>query len=294
MLWFFCKSCGKRHSRPESEAGALIFCTCGNGVRVPFSSTAPAAPDIPQAIPTEHSLPVRPVPVAPETPRSVCERSTPARQDAQEVGPPQIPVARAVPVDIPLALPVEPIPSDRDEPAKPLRKLSQRYRKIDPEVCWNHENEATAGLCAGCRLPFCESCLVELRGQFVCGVCKNFRIASAGQPIRTFPMAIVAFLSSLVVGPVGLTLSLVGVGLFFGDGTAGPTLLLSVVALFPVAGALLLSLWVVRKLEGQTRLSGRALAMSGVCVSLAALLWCVCVIGLVVLGSGGDGAGGGG
>jgi hypothetical protein len=294
MLWFSCKSCGKHHSRPESEAGALIFCSCGNGVRVPFSSTAPPDPEIPDAIPTDRPIPLRPLPVdvpSSRTPPSRTHSTGPSGADETE--PPPIPVARAVPLDIPLALPVEPIPLAPDEPAKPLRKTPRRYRKVDSEVCWNHEQEASAGLCAGCRLPFCQSCLVELRGHFVCGICKNFRVASAGQPLRTYPMAIVALISSLVVGPVALTLSLVGVGLYLSDGVVGPTLLLSIVALLPVAGALLFSLWVLWRLEGQTRLAGRAMALSGFCVSLCSLLWCLSVIGLVALGGSGSGLGGG-
>jgi hypothetical protein len=182
---------------------------------------------------------------------------------------------------------VESVPVAPDDPPTPLRRTPQRYRKIDPHTCWNHEYEDSAGVCAGCRVPFCASCLVEFRGHFVCGVCKNFRIAGAGQPIRTYPMALITLISALVVGPVALTLSLVGVGLYLSDGTVGPTVLLGVVALLPVAAVFALSLWVLRRLEGQTRLSGRAMAMSGTCVSLATLLWCLSVIGFVILRAGG-------
>jgi hypothetical protein len=196
-------------------------------------------------------------------------------------------MSRAVPLDIPDALPVDSVPVAPDEPPPTLRRNTQRYRKLDPSTCWNHDYESAAGLCADCRVPFCSACLVEYRGHFICGVCKNFRIAGAGQPIRTYPMALVALISALVVGPVALILSLVAIGLYLSDGTAGPTVLLSVVALLPVAGVLTLSLWVLRRLEGQTRLSGRALAMSGTCVALSTLLWCITVLGFVALRSAG-------
>ena len=41
MIWFACKQCGKRHGRAEHLAGTLVFCECGQGNRVPWSSTVP-------------------------------------------------------------------------------------------------------------------------------------------------------------------------------------------------------------------------------------------------------------
>lgn len=41
MIWFACKQCGKRHGRAEHLAGTLVFCECGHGNRVPWSSTVP-------------------------------------------------------------------------------------------------------------------------------------------------------------------------------------------------------------------------------------------------------------
>jgi hypothetical protein len=39
MIWFACKQCGKRHGRGENLAGTFVFCECGHGNRVPWSST---------------------------------------------------------------------------------------------------------------------------------------------------------------------------------------------------------------------------------------------------------------
>jgi hypothetical protein len=47
MIWFACKQCGKHHGRAESLIGTLVFCECGHGNRVPWSSTVPE-PELPK------------------------------------------------------------------------------------------------------------------------------------------------------------------------------------------------------------------------------------------------------
>lgn len=44
MIWFSCKQCGKTHGRPETAIGATIFCDCGQGLLVPWESTASEPP----------------------------------------------------------------------------------------------------------------------------------------------------------------------------------------------------------------------------------------------------------
>lgn len=56
MIWFSCKQCSKVHGRPESSIGATIFCDCGQGIVVPWDSTA-AEPPPPPAIPVEEMPP---------------------------------------------------------------------------------------------------------------------------------------------------------------------------------------------------------------------------------------------
>lgn len=253
MIWFSCKQCGKKHSRSEGEAGTLIFCDCGGSARVPFSSTA--APEEPAARPVP-----RPAPPPP---------------------PAAVPSARAVPVPVPDALPVEPVPLPANDDPPPLRKPERRYRKVDPNCCWHHEDAPSAGRCVACHLPFCEGCLMTLRGQALCGPCKNFRIAGAGQPSRTFPFAVVALVVALVAGPVALILSLVGAGVFFSEGTAGGAVLLNVLGLLLPVTAVVISGWSLRQLEAQSRLGGRGLAASGLCVSLVSVLWCLSVLTFV-------------
>jgi hypothetical protein len=51
MVWFACKQCGKRHGRADNLSGTLVFCECGHGNRVPWTSTVPE-PE-PEEVPTE-------------------------------------------------------------------------------------------------------------------------------------------------------------------------------------------------------------------------------------------------
>jgi hypothetical protein len=49
-IWFACKGCGRRHRRPDTAAGTLVFCPCGEGNRVPWESTvAPEEAEVPAA-----------------------------------------------------------------------------------------------------------------------------------------------------------------------------------------------------------------------------------------------------
>ena len=69
MIWFACKQCGKRHGRGEHLAGTLVFCECGQGNRVPWSSTV-AEPEPEEARPA-------PPPPRPSTPRPPMEQQRP-------------------------------------------------------------------------------------------------------------------------------------------------------------------------------------------------------------------------
>src|SRR5438876_4072272 len=60
MISFTCKQCGKVHTRPESAAGTMIFCTCGQGTRVPWESTAADPGSAAEAAPMVEVEPVAP------------------------------------------------------------------------------------------------------------------------------------------------------------------------------------------------------------------------------------------
>jgi hypothetical protein len=247
MIAFACKQCRKRHTRPDSQAGTLVFCECGQGNRVPWTSSV-TAESIPDAVP----VPAREPPPAPPRPRPIPQAALPAEKRTPE-------------------------------PALPLRKPERVFRKVNPNFCLQHDEDASEATCAGCKLPFCHRCVVSIQGQSLCGPCKNFRIAGLGQPPRVLPLAVVALVVSLVSGPVTLILSLVAMGLHIGEGsTAGAVVLCLMAVALPVTGLTLAGM-ALRQIESRPRVGGRALATSGACAALVGVLWCVTVIGLVVV-----------
>jgi hypothetical protein len=264
MIWFACKSCGAKASRPDSEAGALVFCSCGQANRVPFTSTVPPEVDFPEVV---H---------VPEPP----PRVEPPR-GAREV---PIPQAAAVPVPIDEARPA-PRLLPPSEPPLSFRKAPRRYRKPDPAVCWHHEDLPSGGSCSACKLPFCIDCLCDLNGAQLCGPCKNFRVEEGGSPLSPTPMASAALAAALVAAPVSALLSLAGAGAFLSEGSAAGAVVLCLVGLAMLGGSLWLCVGALRGLEAESRVGGRGLVASGLSISLAGLAWCLCVL-TVVLGRG--------
>jgi hypothetical protein len=78
MIWFACKQCGKRHGRPDELTGTLVFCECGHGNRVPWSSTVE-----PPAEPEPAPAPRRPLPAEPAGPRREPELPLPRRRQRE-------------------------------------------------------------------------------------------------------------------------------------------------------------------------------------------------------------------
>src|SRR5262245_61714735 len=76
MIWFACKKCGKTHNRPDSSAGTMVFCDCGNGITVPWESTTaepPSAapvhvPKVPDLAPIQFDPVVVPAPPGSSSP----------------------------------------------------------------------------------------------------------------------------------------------------------------------------------------------------------------------------------
>ena len=67
MIWFACKQCGKRLKQPDGAGGSFVFCTCGQGNRVPWESTLAPEPETPTASPSSEEPPeVEPVPYGKE------------------------------------------------------------------------------------------------------------------------------------------------------------------------------------------------------------------------------------
>jgi hypothetical protein len=156
----------------------------------------------------------------------------------------------------------------------PSRRPDRIPRRVRANLCFNHDEEASTGTCAACKLPFCDDCLVTLQGQTLCGPCKNFKIAGLGRPIRVMPLAVLALVVALVSGPVMLILSLMGVSLYLSEKDAlGVAMVLCVLALaLPITG-LVLAVMALRRFEVQPQFGGRGLAAGGACVAAVGVLW---------------------
>jgi hypothetical protein len=264
MIWFACKQCGKKHSRPDTQAGTMVFCNCGRGIQIPWSSTT--APDV--------------------------------IMDAEPVG---MPAARAAPVPQPRAVPV-PVPAERDgaprprrpEPVPvrapvsdlplPSRRADRLPRRVRAHLCFNHDEDASKDTCAACKLPFCGNCLVSIQDQLLCGPCKNFRIGGMGRTTRVLPLSILALVVSLVSGPVMLILSLLAVGLYLSEGSEGlgVSIALCVLSLLLPLGGLVLALTALRRLETKPQYGGRGLAAGAACAAAIGVLWSVAVAAVVI------------
>lgn len=254
MISFACAKCRKRDTRPESQAGSLVFCACGQSNRVPWpTESAAAVPEL-ESVPAARPRPVleaQPVPEPPPRRAPRAPEPTPAR--------PMIP----------------------DGPTfsrKPMRLLG----KVNPKFCYHHDDLPSEMTCSACRLPFCASCVVAQQAEMLCGPCKNFRLAGMGRAERVLPLSILSFVVSLAGGPVALILSLVAVGLFRGDGMAVAALGLCLLGAALPVGGLVLARMSLRLLDNQAQSGGRSLATSCAGLCIVELVWCAGVAALVL------------
>ena len=256
MISFACSKCGKRDSRPDSQSGTLVFCACGQSNRVPWPSASPD--DIPV-------VRARPVPVLEAEPVPEPRRAPPRPEPRR--APPR-----------PEPTPPAPAPDVPTFSRKPTRLLG----KVNPKFCFHHDDSPSEATCAACRLPFCGSCVVFQQGETLCGPCKNFRVAGMGRAERVLPLAIVSFVVSLAGGPVALILSLVGVGLYRGEGMTLAALALCLVGAGLPIGGLILARMALRLIDRQAANGGRSLATSCAGICIVELLWCASVAALVI------------
>jgi hypothetical protein len=243
MIWFACKQCGKRHGRADNLVGTLVFCECGHGNRVPWSSTA--------AEPEPSELPPEPPPPPPAPPRA--RRAEPLEDD-----------------------------DDAPPPAAPLRRRPREVRRPNPAYCLNHDEAASERTCDDCRCSFCAACVVTLQGKTLCGPCKNFRVRGLNRPARFSAMAIVAFVVAAVGGPVAFFLTLMAVGMQAQTGNVGGAVGVCVLALALPAASLVLGWLALRDIETKPNVAGRSLAASGAVASLTGFLYTLTLAILMV------------
>jgi hypothetical protein len=244
MIWFACKSCGKHHGRPDNLAGTMVFCDCGQGNRVPWSSTV--------AEPEPEAAPPPPAPRPPEEPHRPPRPPEPADEDAP------------------------PMPARRPRPPREPRRINAGY-------CLNHEDDPSTATCEACRCPFCSACVVTLQGATLCGPCKNFRVRGLHRRARVGPLAIAALVLSLLSGPVTVVLDLMAIGTRAVGNPLAFALLLSLVALLMPAGALALSWAALRQIETTPHQGGRAMAATGAVAGLAGVLCSLSIAVMIVV-----------
>ena len=236
MIWFTCQKCGRKHSRPESSIGSLVFCTCGQGNTVPWESTAEGEPTVMAEL----------LPPAPElapvkfTTEPTISKESPAR-------PPR--------------------PAERDNRGDRSRRAPLRYRvkARDPSICRHHAGRSSQAICVDCNNGFCQDCLVQLQGKPLCGPCKNQRAKALHKASPTSQLALMGLLLALFTGPLAFCLHPVGRDFSVQR--------LSVWALMPQLTALGLGIWALWVTEHQHRLGGKSLAISAIATASFALFW---------------------
>jgi hypothetical protein len=238
MIWFACKQCGKCHGRAERLAGTLVFCECGQGNRVPWTSTV-AEPEPEEALPAS---------------------------------PPRAPT------------PGPPLQERRAEPERFPPRRSRERRQPNPAYCLNHEETPKEAVCDACHCSFCSACVVTLRGQTLCGPCKNSRLGSLSRPPRILPLAIVAFVLALIgtLFCVFLCFLAIGLSVRLESGLAG-SVFCCTIALLLAAGELIVSAIALRLMDRQPALGGRDLAMTGAVAGLTGVVWAFALALFIVL-----------
>lgn len=166
MIWFSCTKCDQTLQRPDTSAGVLVFCDCGQGNFVPWESTRPAPrqPDPAVELPAEPP-PLRAVPVAEEQELAAAAEHTDEAHDAQALA------------------------------------LSR-----DPQTCFNHQDRPLQAACNDCGESFCANCLIKFQGSSVCGPCKNFRLRKSIKPHAMSVKAIFGVILALGCSPVVMCL----------------------------------------------------------------------------------------
>src|SRR5688572_21149099 len=178
MIWFACSKCAKVHGRAENAIGAMIFCECGQGLSVPWESTAPEPAQLPAtAAPTSGTPPLRVEPL------SFGEVSRPPRAERPRPAPAWE-------------------GGERERVSEPPPRVGRRGPRFqfDPNLCFNHDGRAKQKVCDECDLPFCDDCVVAFRGRTLCGPCKNHESKLLQRPPLTYGLAIASCLGAIAAG----------------------------------------------------------------------------------------------
>ncbi len=228
MIWFSCTNCQKTLGRPESSAGAFVFCDCGQGLVVPWDSTA--AP------------PVGPPPLEAPPPQ-------PPPLTAVPVGEEQIPMARRPP-----SAPNPPPLPDWGEDTSRRRTSAPQHR--NPGQCFNHQDRPVKHKCADCQEGFCDDCVVQFQGKTLCGPCKNFRLRRTDKTSNLSGKALSALIVAMAAAPT--------VACLWPFGLNALVVMVALLALLAQLAAVVLGSLALWDTEHNPRLAGKALAITSV------------------------------
>jgi hypothetical protein len=161
-----------------------------------------------------------------------------------------------------------------------LREPPPRLRLV-PGYCLNHQEVVGDHTCADCGEAFCGNCVVSLQSQALCGPCKNHRIRRLHWPPRISVLGILALVAGIVGDPIAFVLCIIPMGMDLG--VSGWTLALSIAGMVLPATAVVLGIQSLRAMALNARIGGRSLAMIGVVTGLAGVVWCLTVMGIVLI-----------
>ncbi len=163
---------------------------------------------------------------------------------------------------------------DRASPQQPTARRQVRRRPRDPDHCLNHEGAAAEATCPDCNEAFCSRCLVEFRGERLCGPCKNHRVRKLQRPPRIGGMTAGALAAGLGSAPLVVCITFIPLP----SGNISAMLGGAAVGMVVGAAALALGLAGLRQAEARPSMGGRGLAMTGAACGLAGLLWSLSLV----------------
>jgi hypothetical protein len=168
--------------------------------------------------------------------------------------------------------PPPPLPEPRRPDLDPWLAGRPLPRQRNPAYCFNHQDTPPQHTCPDCGERFCADCVLDVQGQALCGPCKNLRMRNRQRPPQVSVAAILAPIIALITGPGAVFVMFFALGMAQTSGSisgaAGGVVVIALFALTLQALALLLAAWSLRNLETNPRLSGRALAITGMVAAL--------------------------
>jgi hypothetical protein len=160
----------------------------------------------------------------------------------------------------------EPPLAEMEEMPPRCGRAEWEERRRDPSRCLHHPDVAAERTCEACGEGFCAACLVTLKGQTLCGPCKNYRVNCLNTPPRTSGLAITALVLGFVCGPLILCL-------IPGPSREPFAMFIGLLGFVGQVGALMLGALALYKIETAPRLQGQSMAITGMVTGFVALVF---------------------